>query len=118
MPGEAMRRAHQKVTGADRRVADLQIEDLPFGVGAGLAAHRLLHHRVQRRVQQTLHQGVGRVVGAGGLAGVAGELGEGEVRPVAAHPRREGEQALVDAAQLLGAEVAVVHRAQDLVLAG
>ena len=65
-----------------------------------------------------LHQGVGRVVGAGRLAGVAGELGEGEVRPVAAHLRGEREQALVDAAQLLGAEVAIVHRAQDLVLAG
>ena len=118
MPGEAMGRAHQEVAGADRRVADLQIEDRPLGVGAELAAHRLPHHRVEGRVQQTLHQGVGRVVGPGRLAGVAGELGEGEVCAVTAHLRREREQALVDAAQLLGAEVPVVHRAQDLVLAG
>ena len=79
---------------------------------------RRLHHRVERGVEQALHQHVGSVVGAGGLPGVAGELGEGEVRAVAAHLRGEREQALVDAAQLLGAEVAVVHRSQDLVPAG
>ena len=79
---------------------------------------RRLHHRVERGVEQALNQYVGGVVGAGRLAGIAGELGEGEVRAVAAHLRGEREQALVDSAQLLGAEVAVVHRSQDLVLAG
>ena len=90
----------------------------PFGFGAGLAAHRLRHDRIEGRIQQTLHQNVGGVVGPGRLAGVAGEFGEGEVRTIAAHPRGEREQALVDAAQLLGAEVSVIHRAQDPVLAG
>ena len=40
VPGKAMGRAHQKVAGADRRVADFQIENCPLSVGADLAAHR------------------------------------------------------------------------------
>ena len=60
-----------------------------------------------------MHQLVGRVVGARGLARVAGELREGEARAVAAELGCESEQALVDPAQLLRAEVAVVHRPQD-----
>ena len=118
VPGEAMCRADEEVAGADGRVADLEVEDRPLGLLAGLAPERRLHHRVERGVEQALHQYVGGVVGAGGLAGIAGELGEGEVRAVAAHLRGEREQALVDAAQLLGAEIAVVHRSQDLVPAG
>ncbi len=65
-----------------------------------------------------MHQGIGGVIRTGSLALVAGELGEGEARAVGADLRRECEQALVDAAQFFGAEVPVVHRPQDLALAG
>ena len=84
---------------------------------AGLALDRLLHDRVEGGVEQALHERVGRVVGAGGLALVAGELGKGEARAVGTDLRREREQALVDAAQLLGAEVPVVDGSQHLALA-
>jgi len=47
----------------------------------------LLHHRVEGGVEEALHEGVGGVVGAGGLALVAGELGEGEAGAVAADLR-------------------------------
>ena len=56
--------------------------------------------------------------GAGGLALVPGELGEGEAGAVAADLRREGEEAFIYAAKLLGAEVLVVHGAEDFPLAG
>ena len=118
VPGQPVRRADEEVAGADGRVADLEGEDGLLGLGAGLALDRLLHHRVEGGVEQALHQRVGRVVGAGGLALVAGELGEGEAGAVGADLRGQREQALVDAAQFLGAEVLVVHGAQHLALAG
>ena len=117
MAGEAVGGADQEVAGADSGVADLEVEDRPLRLGPGLAADRRLDHRVEGRVEQALHQRVGRVVGARGLARVAGELREGEARAVAAELGREPEQALVDAAQLLRAEVAVVHRPQHPALA-
>ena len=118
MPGEAVGRADQEVARAHGRVADLEGQDGLLGLGAGLALDGLVHYRVQGGVQQALHQGVGGVVGAGGLALVASELGEAETGAVGADLGGQGKQALVDPAQFLGAEVLVVHRAQDLALAG
>ena len=89
VPGKSMCRADEEVTGADGGVADLEVEDRPLGLLARLAPERCLHHRVERGVEQTLNQYVGGVEGAGRLPGIAGELGEGEVRAVAAHLRGE-----------------------------
>jgi hypothetical protein len=65
---------------------------------------------VERRVQQALHERVGRVVGAGCLALIAGDSVEGEDAGGEFHGGVEFEQALIDAAQLLAAQVAVVHQ--------
>ena len=73
---------------------------------------------VQRRIQQALNQTVRCVIRAARLALVADELGEAEASAVGADLRGERQQALVDAAQLLGAEVLVVHGAQDFPLTG
>ena len=76
------------------------------------------HNRVEGRVEQALHEAVRRVVAAGGLAFVAGELGEGKPRAVGADLRSQCEEAFVNAAKLFRTEVLVVHRAQDFALAG
>ena len=89
VPGEAMCRADEEVAGANGGIADLEVEDSPLALLAGLAPERCLHHRVERGVEEALHQYVGGVLGAGGLAGIAGELGEGEIRAIAAHLRGE-----------------------------
>ena len=65
-----------------------------------------------------MHQRVRRVIGAGSLALVAGELGESEARAVGTDLRGQREQAFVDSAQLFGSEVLVVDRTQNLALAG
>ena len=113
--GQTVRGADQEVTRSDRRVAYLQAEDRLLRVRADLAAGRRFDDRVERRVEQALHQRIRRVVGPRRLATIAGELGEREV-PAAVHLRRQRQQAFVHAAQLLGAEIVVVHRPQHSVL--
>jgi len=76
MPGQPMGRADKEMAGAHSRVTYLEGENSLLGLSARLAFDGLLHHRVEGGVEQALHQRVGRVVGAGGLALVAGELGE------------------------------------------
>ena len=117
VPGQPVRRANQEVTGTDGRVAHLQREDRLLSLGTALALDRLLDDGVERGVEQALHQRVWRVVRARRLALVAGELGEGEAGAVGADLRRQRQQALVHAAQLLGPQVLVVHRTQHLALA-
>ena len=85
---------------------------------SALAPDRLVHDRVEGRVEQAVDEARRRVVGARGLALVAGGGAEREPRRVGVDldPRVELEEALVDAAELLGAEVAVVDEAEAAVL--
>ena len=110
MLGQPVRRADQEVAGADGRIADLESQDCLFGFRGRLALDGLFDDGVERRVQQALHERVGRVVGAGGLALIAGDSAEGEDAGGEFHGGVEFEQALVDAAQFLAAQVAVVHQ--------
>ena len=78
MLGQPVRRANQEVAGADGRIADLESEDGLLCFRGRLALDGLFDNGVERRVQQALHERVGRVVGAGGLALIAGDGAEGE----------------------------------------
>lgn len=69
-----------------------------------------LDHRLQSGVEKALHQRVGGVVAAGRLAFVARRGMETERGAVRGELRDELEQRFVDAAELFGAKVAVVHR--------
>ena len=73
-----MRRTDQKVTGADGRIADLESEDGLLRFRSRLALDGLFDDGIERRVQQALHERVGRVVRARGLALIAGNRSEGE----------------------------------------
>ena len=110
MPSEPVRRTNQKVAGADRRIADLESEDGAFGFRGRLALDGLFDNGIESRVQQALHERVRRVVGTGGLALIASNCAEGEDARGEFHGGVEFEQALVDTAQLLAAQVAVVHQ--------
>jgi len=48
---------------------------------------------IEGGIEQALHEAIGRVVAAGGLAFVAGELGKGEPCAVAADLRGQREEA-------------------------
>ena len=78
----------------------------------------LVEERVERRVEQALDQRGRRVVGAGGLALVAGAAspGVGELLVVVAGDQLQ--QGLVDAAEFLGTEVAEVDPAAGAAAAG
>ncbi len=109
--GDAARGREQEMAGAAGRIETVTREQRRRRVvGLGLDA---VEHRIERAVEQRLHQAVGRVVAAGGLARVAlglAAFGEGEAAAVVGELRRELQQALVDRAQLLGLHVAPVHR--------
>ena len=76
-----------------------------LGVGGLLG---VVEHRVEGRVEQAVDQRRRGVVGAGRLALVAGDGLEGEGARSSGRSGARLEQRLVDAAELLGAEVAVV----------
>ena len=115
--GDPPRRREQEMAGAAGRIEHRDREQRRGRiVGLGLDA---VEHRVERAVEQRLHQAVGRVVAAAGLAGVAlglAAFGEGEAAAVVGEARRELQQALVDRAQLLGLHVAPVHRHEARIL--
>ena len=74
--------------------------------------HRALDHRIEGALKEDLHELVGRVVAARGLACVTAALalaGEGEGAPVLRDLRHELEEPLIDVAELVGAHVAPVH---------
>ena len=109
--------AMRKWPRADSRVADLEGEEgLARRSTPCLAAHGLSHDRIERGVEQALDERVGRVVAAGGLALVAGSGLKLEGAGVGVDVGVQLQQALVDAAELLGAEVAVVHGAADVAI--
>ena len=83
-----------------------------------LIRHGSFDDRIESGVEQALHERIRRVVRTRCLPPVAGELREREVSPAAVHLRRQCQQTLVYAAQLLGAEIVVVHGTEHLVLAG
>ena len=85
VPGQAPGRGEQKVARAAGRVHHRELEQglggllAPGGVAAAAAGdpgpgEGVGHYRFERRVEQHLHQAVGRVVAARGLAGVAAGL--------------------------------------------
>jgi hypothetical protein len=85
-----------------------------------LAIDHSLNHRLERAVEQHLHEAVGRVVAARGLARVALGLAsrrERELATVLGDLGDQLEQALVDATELLGAHVAPVDAREARVLA-
>ena len=76
----------------------------------------IFDHRLEGGVEQALDEGVRGVVGAGGLAVVAGGGVEGKGAGVEIDLGVEFEEGLVDGAELFGAEVAVVDDAADFFL--
>ncbi|CAB4881826.1 unannotated protein [freshwater metagenome] len=103
------RRRDEKVPGAAGRVADGHGEQRLLGV---LLLLRLVEKRVEGLVEHEVDEARGRVVGAGCLAVIAGEVLEGEDAAQPVVPGNELEQALVDAAELLSTEVSVVDDAR------
>lgn len=80
--------------GAFGRVGlDFLLDGSPIGFREALGVRQpFVDHGVEGGVEEALDEAVRRVVGAGGLAFVAGELGKGETRAVAADLRSEGEE--------------------------
>ncbi|MDT4860858.1 hypothetical protein FQZ97_954380 [compost metagenome] len=110
------------MTAAAGRVAHGECQQRLYGL-LRVGLYRLGNHRLQGALDELLDQGVGRVVAAGQLAGVA--LGAGVALVIAdeGEPGGRGrgqplqvwhqlEQTLVNASQLLGWIVAVVDSRQ------
>ena len=110
MLGQPVRCANQEVAGANRWIADFESQDGFLCFRGRFALNGLFDNGVKRRVQQALHERVRRVVRTGGLALIAGYGAEGEDAGCEFHGGVEFEQALIDAAQFLAAQVAVVHQ--------
>ena len=107
----------QEVAAAAGRVADGDGQKRGFAVGGGEA---LADDRLQRGIQQFLHQRVGRVVAAAGLAGIALTLfGVGEVEDMAIlrDQGRQFQQTFIDAAQFFRFHVAPVDAGQAFAVA-
>ena len=116
--GQPARRAQQEVAAAAGRVADGDGQQRGLRVGGAMGA--LGDHRLQRGIQQFLHQRVGRVVAAAGLAGIAfGRIciGEAEHAAVGTDVGHQFQQAFVHAAQLFRAHVAPVDAGEAAALA-
>src|SRR5690606_35052558 len=99
------------VAGAAGGVDDGELEERSGGV-LRVGRDGALDDGLEGAVEQDLNEAVGGVVAAAGLAGVALGLAAGEEGELAApllDLRDELEEALVDAAELLGAHVAPVH---------
>ena len=120
--------SEQEMAGTRCRVHDLETQQ---GLDRLLAVllQGALDHRLQGRVDQLLHQAVGGVVAAGGLAGTAAlfflrrlaarlRVAQKDETPgtvLHLNHRHQLQQALIDAAQLLGAHVTVVDAHQAVV---
>jgi len=76
----------------------------------------LVHYWVQRRIEETVDQAGGGVIGAGGLAFVAAGGLEFEGAVFRVDLRVKFEKGFVDAAQFLGAEVLIIDRATDALI--
>jgi hypothetical protein len=102
----------QERSRAHGRVAHRDGQQGRFGGWAVRRLHRVVQQRVQRGVEQAVNQAARRVVGAGGLALVAGRGGQGVGAGGGVVPRMQFQQRLVDAAELLCAQMLEVHSAQ------
>ena len=72
-----------------------------------------IQHRIERGVEQRLHEAVRRVITAGRLAGVPlgfEPFSETKLAPIVGDARGQFEQAFVDGAELLRLHVAPVDR--------
>ena len=107
--GHPLGRGDQEVAAAAGRVADLQVEQGLLGIGL---VQGFLDDRIEGRVEQAVDQRGGRVVAAGRLPLVPRGYGQDERPCVCVDAGVQLEERLVDRAQLLGAEVAEVHRPQ------
>ena len=118
--GEAMGGANEKVAAAHGRVAHLEGEDGLLGVRAALAGEAFGEERLEGGVEADLHERVGRVVGAGGFAFVAGGQAQGKTVGGEGGGRVdlgvEFEELFVDAAELFAAEVLVVDGAAAVLI--
>ena len=105
--GQSPASGHQKVGRAAGGIANSQVQQGLGGRLARQASHGLDHHWLQSRIEQTLHQAIGRVVAAAGFPFVAGggedqELGPAGVRQI--DLRFQLQQLLVNTAQFLGTQ--------------
>ena len=107
--GNPPRGGQQEVAGAAGGIDDGDAEQsLDLVVRLGFHA---IQHRVEGAIEQRLHQAIGRVIAAGGLALVAlgfVALGEAEAAALIHQDRREFEEAFVDGAEFFGLHVAPV----------
>jgi len=93
------------VAAAAGGIADFKGEDGRFRIGLPGCG---IEHRIQGRIEQLMDEAGGRVIAAGGLALVAAGGVQTEIAALEVELGMQLEQGLVDAAQLLGAEVAVI----------
>ncbi len=105
--GDAPGRGGEEMTGAAGRVAYGDREQGLLRISGG---NHGVQYRVEGLVEQDLDEAGWGVVGAGGLAVVAGGDVKGEHASLGIEVRDELKEGLVDAAEFLGAEVAVVDR--------
>jgi len=105
--GDAVGGGDEEVAGAAGGIADGEVEERPLGIGAGGG---LVEQGVEGGVEQAEDEACGGVVAPRRLPLVAGGGLELEDGGVGVQRGVELEQGLVDRAQLLGAQVAVVHR--------
>ncbi len=120
--GDAAGGCKEEVARTAGRVADAEFEQRLYRLPR-VGGQRLRDHRVERALDQFLHQAVGRVIRAAELARIALGAAPGLCRCVAdeaeaANAGAQGqfghqfEQAFVDAAEFLGIHVAVIDARQ------
>ena len=116
-PGKAVGRADEKVAGADGRVADFQLQERLRSGGAFLSLDGFGDDRLQGGIEQALHEGVVRVIAAGGLALVPGGGLEFEGPGIGIHDGMQFEKAFVNRTEFLRPKVLVVDRPSDISIA-
>src|SRR6266487_1413096 len=107
--------SNEEVPTATGGIADFEIEDGFFRIGFNAG---FIEDRVEGGVEQADDQAGGRVVAAGRLALVAAGRVEFEGRRIDMQDGVKFEQRFVDTAQLLWTEIAIVHDAARMSIAG
>ena len=98
------------------RVTDGQIQQVLLSLLMIIPRHLdgVIDHGVERGVQKGGHQRRGRVVGPRGLTLIARNLDELVSAFLNHHPRDQFQQGLIDGAEFLRPEVAIVHQLKAL----